>query len=98
MSNIYKVRHIPTGYFIQPSNSSNHNSNIGKKGKVYEGDNIWARIQSGKEYHHISVHEGYGIYKELSEKFPDKVRWSVCFNTHMVGFHAKPEDFEKVYL
>lgn len=95
---VYKVKHIPTGYFIQPSNSSNWNSNIGKKGKIYEGNNIWTRIQNGNEYRYIEVHEGYGIYKELSERFPDNVNYDKCHYRNRVKIQAKPEDFEQVFL
>lgn len=98
MSKIYKVRHIPTGYFIQPSKSSNYNSNIGKRGKIYEGNNIWKRIESRNEYRLIEVHQGYGIFDELAKKFPDNVEISVVTKRPMVRFYTKFEDFEQVFL
>lgn len=98
MSNIYKVRHIPTGYFIQPSNSSNCNSNIGKRGKVYEGNNIWKRIESRNEYRCIEVYEGYGIFDELAKKFPNNVEMSTYRHRPVVRFYTKFEDFEQVFL
>lgn len=97
MAEIYKVRHIPTGYFIQPRNSSNCNSSIGKKGKIYEGDNIWRRIQNRNEYYAVEVYEGYGIYNELAKKFPNNIEKSYL-GKNIVRFYTKPSDFEKIIL
>lgn len=96
---VYKIRHKPTGYFIQPSNASNHWSTLGKKGKIYEGNNMWTKVQNGSEYYSVEVHQGYNIFDELSKRFPDRVDISRChYNIGRIRFLTKPEDFEKVLL
>lgn len=92
---VYKIKHIPTGLFIQPIQSF---SNLSKRGKIYERDTMWARIQNRSEYTSLYVYFYSGLFKTLAEKFPDNVKECGWRGKNMIVFYTKPEDFEKVII
>lgn len=94
---IYKIRHILTGYFVQPSRISNCYSTLGKRGKIYEGGNMWSKIQNRTEYVFVVVNSGSNIFDDLSNRFPDLVRETNYPKKMLqIRFKTSPSDFEKV--
>ena len=93
MSEVYKIKHIPSGYFLKPSTNG---SNLSKKGKVYEGNMVWTKVQNRTMYTLLRIQEWSNpkLFKEMKEKFPDAIS-NTSYNLYIP---TKPEDFEKVNL
>lgn len=86
---IYRIKHIPTGLYVNTSNGSG--SQLCKKGKVYHSENRWTTI---KRSPNIRIYNGaimrdiiLGRYKEFGYR-----RLSNCIEIN------DPSQFQKEIL
>lgn len=94
----YKIRHIPTGLFVTPSRKYTGWSTLSRTGKIYEGPNMWVRIQNRTEWTSVQVGDRNKLYEELATAFPQNVKETYYSSGKCVRFYTSPEDFEKVVI
>lgn len=92
MSNLYRLKHIPTGLYYKPIGGSY--SNLSKRGKIYQtstnallGDNrvITVRISEKQYNENKELFDFLGVRKSI-------------YNSHELCIWCNKEDFEIEYI
>lgn len=91
----YKIKHIPTGLYYQPVNSTG--TNLGKKGKIYETSS--SCLSGNDNYIIIDIKKESSIYRDFAGIFDTKYSLQKsCAKFGFVYCKIPKSDFEKEYL
>lgn len=89
----YRLKHIPTGLYYQPTKGS---SNLSKQGKVYLTNANALTYQSGVSYIWIDLKKEGQIYRIYGDKLPELREHP--YNCSVMQGRVLKDKFEKEYI